>query len=178
MQNLLFGIIASLLIIVFLQDLKFKAISWVFFPLISGLLIAYQYFSTGKQIEIILINTGISASFLLVQLLLLALYFKIAKKDFKLLLSSIGLGDVLFFFVLCFAFSPFKYVTFYIFSLIFSLITALMVGLKGSKIQSTELQLIPLAGIQAVLLVPLLILQQIGAIQIFSDAGIFSFYGT
>ena len=97
----------------------------------------------------------LSMSFLSVQVLLTILYFKVKGVDVKELLQKyIGMGDLLFFVVIAFYFSPFNYVLFLNVSLLFSLIAYYGYRLL---VKNTSV-FIPLAGLQAMCLVVVLLL--------------------
>jgi hypothetical protein len=85
-------------------------------------------------------------SFLLLQFILLTLWFSI--KESKLVWITqryLGLGDLVFWLSISGLFSPVNFTCFFLFSLIFSLLLALVFQMKGSN-------KIPLAGFQGLAL--------------------------
>lgn len=127
------------------QDFKSREISvWllvilVLFPILNNENWSLKY---GKDVLL-----GIS--FLSVQVLLTILYFKVKGVDVKELLQKyIGMGDLLFFIVIAFYFSPFNYVLFLNVSLLFSLMAYYSYKLM---VKNTSI-FIPLAGLQAICL--------------------------
>ncbi len=79
------------------------------------------------------------------------------KKIVNILHQHIGLGDLLFFVVLCLAFSPGNFIIFYIFSLIATLVGCILYIKVFSKKMMDE---IPLAGGMASILVIVLLVNK------------------
>jgi hypothetical protein len=131
---------------IFYQDLKYRAVYWICFPVLAGCLFFLKQREAGLADS--LADSAWSISFFAVQLLLLWGYFSIKnKKAINLTSNYLGLGDVLFLIAVAFYLSPVSYILFYVGSLILVLIyTLLQRGLaKNSNPQ------IPLAGLQALL---------------------------
>ncbi len=85
--------------------------------------------------------------FLFIQLLLVKIYFSIRKsRIIKIADSYLGWGDILLFTVLCFSFSTFNFIIFYLFSLLIA-VFSYIVNFYFRKNASKE---IPLAGIVSV----------------------------
>lgn len=126
------------------QDVTQRHVLWVLFPLV-GIFLCIVYFLHASSILFllhVLLNT------LLVSAILLVLYLYtsgVRKKAF--LNTSLGLGDILFFYALGLAFPTITFIILFACSLFFSLITFLMLkkGLKWSTV--------PLAGLQSVFLI-------------------------
>jgi hypothetical protein len=139
--------------VVIYQDLKYRAVTWVFFPIIFllGFKISYinlsSYHSIGR-------NLFINVIFVIIQLLLLRLifYFKKGKEGF--LNKKLGLGDILFILACSSYFSPLNFVMFYILSLIYSLLLYLIFW---AGIKRPEPSTIPLAGLQSSFLIVLIL---------------------
>ena len=142
-----------LLLVVFVQDIFYRAISWFLIPL---------FFLTFTAKGILLqppselaFNSLINLGFVLFQLLMLSLYMSIKnKKPVFIVNSYLGLGDILFFVVICLAFSPVNFIVFYLSSLIFILLAFVAYTL----IVKNANKHIPLAGIMAALMMVLILL--------------------
>lgn len=131
------------------QDFKYRAISW-------WLLVILAVLPLIESLDVIHFQQmGINGLFLLVQLSLTGFYFKIKGVGFKKLVKEyIGVGDLLFFIVLVIYFSPMNFIVFFNLSLVFSL---LFYGIYNAVSKSENI-LIPLAGLQALCLVLILLL--------------------
>lgn len=132
----------SLGLVVF-QDFKQRAISWWILPV---MLISYLAYSNQPMDE--LFNSlFLNLLFLTVNFLVLTIYFSLkASSLVNIIDSKIGLGDVLFFIVSAFIFSLPNFILFFTFSLLISVITALVFKTKMRE------RNIPLAGIMSVIL--------------------------
>ena len=163
---MLFPIILILLLIAY-QDFKERAVYVWIFPVLSGL------FLTKNFIEIpystYLFNTGINLGFCLIQYFVLTLYFSIKNKQLINIADQlIGWGDIVFALVLCVAFPPLTFFCYYL----LSLIIAALIGLYFKSQNKT----IPLAGIQAiVLIIWIIIINFIIRFSINDDAWIIEF---
>jgi len=128
------------------QDFKYRGIYWFCFPTLSILLGTMKVIDFGFYM--LWTDAIIVISFLFLQFFCLWCYFAIKhRKLIDLTKGFIGWGDILFFIVLCFYFSPLDYIIFYIFSLFSALIFAFSANIILNKQSFT----IPLAGIQAFL---------------------------
>ncbi len=131
------------------QDFKERAISWLTIPTLIIL------FSAGAVIESTsfrdyLMDVGINLTFVAIQMAILFIYFSLrAGKLTNLINTKIGIGDILFFIALTFAFSPVNFILFYVGSLSIITISFLFMKLLFKNI-SPE---IPLAGAMAALLI-------------------------
>lgn len=142
-------------IIVF-QDMKFRAISWLLIPALCIVLF-------GKAIVLnetdgILFNITFNIVFVLIQLLLLTIYISIKNKKMTNIINSyLGIGDILFFVAIGFAFSPLNYILFYVISMVLTML--LFVSYKTVKKNiSAE---IPLAGGMAGMMIVLNVVSMI-----------------
>lgn len=136
------------LMLISFQDFKQREISWILIPLCSlALLFRATQFAAY---DIILKNTLLNITFVALQLLLLTIYMSIKnKKAVNILREHLGLGDVLFFVVLCIAFSPINFIVFYVISMM-----ATLIGFVAyTAISSQKAKEIPLAGAMASFLV-------------------------
>ncbi|HEY8400583.1 MAG TPA: hypothetical protein VIK89_04940, partial [Cytophagaceae bacterium] len=136
----------ALLIFIFYQDYKYRAVYWFLFPLLALTFLLYNLNMAGWQ-EVgnnMLINLG----FISTQLALLTLYFSLKYRRLVNISDSLlGLGDILFLLVLGVLFSPLNFIVYYLLSLLIVLLVAVLLRISGR-----ELGKIPLAGIQAILL--------------------------
>ncbi|PTT03462.1 hypothetical protein DBR11_02165 [Pedobacter sp. HMWF019] len=133
------------------QDMRYRGVYWIFFPVLSALF----FFLKLKQVGWVntLQDAGYAITFLVVQLLLVWLYFSVKhRKLFNIVDSYLGLGDILFLLTLAFYLSPLNYVVFYLLSLILVLVYVLVT----KRIKGMDHIHIPLAGLQAAFLAMLL----------------------
>jgi hypothetical protein len=139
LQLLLLGIVVY-------QDFKLRLISWVLIPLLFVLqsFISYKALPLETSLFYFIINVG----FIGLQLICLTLYFSIKNKRFTNIVNSyLGIGDILFFFILCMSFSPVNFILFYLGSILMTLIGFIFYSLiHGNKE-------IPLAGAMALCLI-------------------------
>ncbi len=142
-----------LLLVVVVQDMFYRAISWFLIPLLF-LTFAFKGLLLIQPSQLV-INSLINFGFILFQLLILSLYMSIKNKKVIFIVNSyLGLGDILFFVVICLAFSPANFIVFYLSSLIFTLIAFIAYTL----IVKNANKHIPLAGIMAALMTILILL--------------------
>lgn len=132
-------LILIILFIIFIQDLKFRLVYWFLYALfgILGFLILKQ----NQSLNMVLISSFINLIIIATVLLILFIYTKIIMN--KNLLSTIGMGDILFFIALCFCFANFSFIVLFVFSLLFSLTISIFVKTKSEE------KSIPLAGYMA-----------------------------
>ena len=138
--------LASLLIAVFVEDIKERAVRVWYFPLLLVLLFLFSLQIQSLQAS--LLNLGIN--FLMLGIILLALWGYINLKDKSIsFFQGIGAGDLFFFLCLAIAFSSLNFILF----LVLSQTVALLIHLlcRRFRFYGNPLQ-IPLAGIQALLL--------------------------
>ena len=89
--------------------------------------------------------------------MLLTIYMSIKNKKIKNIINTyLGIGDVLFFITLTVAFSPVNFIAFYILSLI---VTLLFYVFYNAILRNTSSQ-IPLAGMQSICLIIVLLYSQ------------------
>lgn len=131
---------------IFFQDVKSRSVYWIFFPILSGLLLILHFESSDQSWtwRDILFNIGFFAS----QLGLVILYFSIRNKKLTNITTGLlGLGDVLFILSIAFYLSIFNFLFFYI----TSLMAVLLLWLIWQSAASVKSRHIPLAGLQALL---------------------------
>ena len=147
-----------------IEDIKYRAVTWWLFLLlfVSGIAWARQFKGWEDWFFYFLINLA----FLLLQLLLLSLYFTFKNRQIVNITSSlIGIGDILFMVCSCCFFSLPVFMIFHIGSLLASLILAIcFAGLKKKGI--------PLAGLQSIVLISFLLIQSIWQFNPFDDSSI------
>lgn len=155
---------------IFYQDMRYRAVYWICFPLLAMLLFGLKYSFTGFLNGVTDIGYGLS--FLLIQLLFLWIYFSVKKRRMINITSDyLGWGDILFLIVITFYLSPGNYVLFYIGSLTLVLI---YVVLRGEAEEKKSSKHIPLAGLQAILLALLMVTDYLfKAFTLYSDSWIY-----
>lgn len=145
-----------LLFIVAFQDFKYRALTW---PLLIFLLIVFVF----KALLIVSLSDLVRHSaynfvFVFAQQILLFSYMCMKNKKFVNIINSyLGLGDILFFVVLCSSFSTVNFIVFYLFALIFSLLFVLIYN----KIKEQKIIEIPLAGLMAIGMMIVIILSYV-----------------
>lgn len=144
--------ILLLLLVIFAEDWKSRAVHWVLFPMLCLSLLALQYAEHRLTIAmgaIALMNAG----FVLAQLLLVTLYFSIKNRHLTRITDGlIGWGDILFLFSITVFFSLLNFLAFYLLSLVLILLGWTCIRL----LVNTQDKAIPLAGLQALLFTGLL----------------------
>jgi len=142
MQQIIQLSILIILMIMGLQDFRYRAISWYTFPLLAVLLLL-----GNKDFNIT--EAFINIGFLLINFGLATLFISLKKKKFtNLLKSHIGWGDLLMLLCLSLYFSPVNFFVFYLSSLVF---IAIATGIYMLVIKPAHYT-IPLAGMQGLLL--------------------------
>lgn len=155
-------IIFLFLLILIYQDFKFRAISWIILPVIS-VLAALNGFHAGHS-SYFLTNTLINLSIILIEFLLITLYFSLKAHSFVIIINKqIGLGDVLFYIPLGMMFTPVNFIVFNICSTLLTLIGFLV--FKGFF--NSEKSKIPLVGALSIALGLCIVFK------LFSDTDIF-----
>jgi hypothetical protein len=159
-------IIAFLVLaIIFYEDLRHRAVHWFWFPVLFGTFFLYSVqWLPWKEWLVVL---GINLVFLLLQLGLITLYFSLRNKRLEVITQGfLGWGDVLFMVCACACFNLANYMVFHVFSLVFALLSALFIPRLKQKG-------IPLAGLQAFLLLAFLLLSKSLKINPFDDNWLF-----
>lgn len=140
-------VIILLLVWVFLQDLKHRAVYWFSYPLLAIVFLSLNLLA-GLSSKELLQSTTINFAFLLVQWLIVSAYFCIKYKAWVIITSNLlGWGDVLFLLTLCFYFSILNFILFYV----LSLVIVLIIWLGGQKMFLIKSKQIPLAGLQSLI---------------------------
>lgn len=159
------------LLLVIYQDFRVRMITWWYIPLLFlGLLfISLQHVLFGELLKYFIINT----SFILLQMIVLTIFYTIKKRKLTNIINKyIGLGDILFFLVLCVGFSPVNFIIFIVSGLILTIICFSIYGIASKKKEYR----IPLAGMLAVFLCVVFIIKKINpGLDLFNDATIISY---
>ncbi|MCR9155544.1 MAG: hypothetical protein NXI09_15675 [Bacteroidetes bacterium] len=144
------------LTLIFWQDLQFRAVSWPLFPLTLCLLLIYR--NQALPWNSIISSWSYNLGFLAVNVLLLFLIFKLkGVSPLGLLQHKMGIGDFLFFFVLALILPFPAFPFFYILTTLIALLSGLIVFRRTT---------VPLAGLQALCLAILLLINEGGIINI------------
>lgn len=137
-------LICLVLLIIMIQDFRFRAVHWILFPILLILLVTESLFVS--KIDNYLDSISINLLVILLQGLILIGYYKLKGTHFiNFMKDRIGMGDLLFVLVMAFAFSWSTFLFYYIAGLLFTLITWIAVR-NLIKLRS---QLVPLAGMLA-----------------------------
>lgn len=136
----------SCLIWMFYQDMRFRAIYWICFPVTTLLLI--MCLPEYLQLKELFSNTITNLLILLVQIFFVSVWVSLKnRRIINITDSHIGWGDLLFLIAAAFYFSPANYFLFYVSSLVLVLFISL-----PSLIKRRGQVEIPLAGLQALFL--------------------------
>lgn len=130
-------ILILIFLIIFFQDTKQRLVYWFLYPLVGIAALIIQANSNNYYIS--LTHSGINLAIITIMLSTGLLYAKFKMKK-KFVNESMGIGDILLFGSLCFAFASVTFVILLIFSLIFSLL------LHVYFVQKSEDKTVPLAG--------------------------------
>jgi hypothetical protein len=124
------------------EDFKHRAIHLFWLLLI----ISIAFWKMTINIQWVCIN-GLFIAF---QGLVLTLYFSLKNRALTLITNEyLGIGDLLYFLVICFLFNPVQLINYFIFSLVFSLtVFGLMKVFLKDKVLT-----VPLAGLMALFLI-------------------------
>lgn len=135
-------LICLVLILIMIQDFRFRAVHWLLFPLLLILIIADSLFIS--RIQNYLASIFINLLIISIQGMLLIAYYKIRGTDLSnIIRRKIGMGDLLFVLIMACAFSWSTFLLYYITGLFFTLITWVTIK-RFSNIRSN---LVPLAGL-------------------------------
>ena len=136
------------------QDFKFKAVSWILFPLLA--IISFIISIQQLPVRTVLLNSLLNVAFFSTQLVLISIYFSIKKWKISWILNRyLGLGDVLFLFAIIFLFHPVNYILFLVSGFAFSLFLSVIYFV----LYKPQEKHIPLAGIMSIILAILVILR-------------------
>jgi len=150
------GIVLVLALMVF-QDFQYRGITWYLFPLLAILLV----FSAKGSFS--LFDAGLNLGFVILIVLLLTCYFSLRNgRLLNILVGFLGLGDILLLACLGVYLPVLLFIFFYAASLLL-----ILVG-TGTylKFRPTAGYTVPLAGLQAILLIPLIVTIWSGHLQL------------
>lgn len=149
-----------LLALVAWQDFRFRAVTWVFFPLLFILSFTNTAFELGYAEAFF--AWSINTAFLVFNLLFVFLYLSISRRSVVNFTGEFfGWGDILFLVAVGALVSPANFIIFFIASLFLVVILALLF----SKLRNS----IPLAGLQAIFLLPVFIVNWFSANSLFHN---------
>ena len=150
-----------LLLLVLVEDLKYRAVHVWVFPLLLGsfVVLKFQYSSFST----VLIESAYNLVLIIFNLILLTVYFSIKfKKPTLITRSLIGWGDLLFFVCMIPLFSFRQFVLVFPLSVAFSLLAFVLLSI--SKKQAALK--VPFAGFQALFILVLIGLDSLGDVNI------------
>jgi hypothetical protein len=148
-------LIIACLWMVFMQDIRFRAVSWLFFPVLASLYVTHGLVS-GTYLKEILFNTALNAAFLLVVFILVWLYISLRRRRFVHIPDKlIGWGDILFLLCICFYFPLLNFILFYVASLLIIIVLWIIWIKFRPRVANRH---VPLAGLQALILSVFLII--------------------
>lgn len=160
---LIYSISLSIILIpIFIQDFLMRRVMVIVF--FAQIIVSGVWHISVQNFENFLVSLGINIFFISLQLLILALYFKIAGCSIK---NKMGSGDIVFLYSICFLFSPLNFFLFYTCSLALTLV--LHIIFLRYKLYYNSDNTIPLAGWQALLLFLVIICSTYFEYDIFSD---------
>ena len=159
-------VLIAILGVVIYQDFRFRAVSWVVFPVLLAAAVALGLRQTGSAelLESSIINLGVLA----LMFAGLTIYFSIRERALVNIVNRyIGIADILLLAVIAVLFSPVNFIMYYMGSL--ALITAgSLIYLVLKKDVNAE---IPLAGAFAITLAACLVFNGVnGAVSLYDDA--------
>lgn len=132
------SIISIVCLLIFYLDLRYREIWWGWFLILLFAILAHKVSIIGLNgaFQFVLQNLIILG----VQLVGVFLYVRLIKKN-KLIDTYLGLGDIVFFVVLCFVFTPSVYLFFFLTVSILAILAFILINMFFEK------ESIPLAGI-------------------------------
>jgi hypothetical protein len=144
-------IIISLLGLVFIQDMIYRAVTWYLFPVLLIGLLAVRLLS-GESFSAIGQSSIVNFAVVVMILLVLTLYLLLRNgRVLNITKDHLGIGDILFFGVVACYLSVLNFMFFFNVSLVFSILLYLLIrGITKSKY-------IPLAGFQSLVFIVFLV---------------------
>lgn len=140
-------LIVIILVMIFVEDMRSRAVHWYWFPLLVVALLFLKSQETNNSWKEIIVNSPLlNAAFLTAQLILLTLYFSIKEKKLvNITKGLLGWGDILFLLCIAAYASPINFIIYHVLSLVIVLLLWAVYSLLSKK----QHQHIPLAGLQA-----------------------------
>jgi hypothetical protein len=141
------------LLLILVQDLLYRAVSWAVFPTLAMLLLVIRY-RRGEALHVILQLTAINLLVLMVLFSFVWLYFRLKNgRAGKIIDTKLGWGDIAFFISIAFFFS--------LTNLVIFIILGLLLVILGWKLWELSIrkkdQYIPLAGLLSAIFAMLVI---------------------
>ena len=149
-------LIILILLGIFIQDMKSRAVYWLWFPALVSLFLVCNLVARHIPFTELGRNILYNACFIGLQLLVVNIYFSVKNRAWINISDGLlGLGDILLLISVAFYLSFLNYIFFYISSLVAVLICWPVVSLLFQKNNKQ----IPLAGLQSVILIVFLMFQ-------------------
>lgn len=143
MNTVLLSLLGVILVVLFIQDIKYRLVHIGILVLLFIISIVYWYVNSLE-----IIPTLYSFTFITINLISLKLYTLMTKKEkTEDLIYGLGLGDILFFIAIIPLFSTLNFILFFITGLLLSMLIHLLVSLQNKN------RLIPLAGYLSIYLI-------------------------
>jgi hypothetical protein len=145
-------VILAGLMLVFIQDIKSRAVYWIVFPILAVLFYASQ--SLTNNLFSPLQSAAFNIGFIVLQLVLVTVWFSFKNRRLVNITNGLlGWGDVLFIVSVAFYLPLPNFIAFYL----ISLLASLLIWILWQTITTKKDGHIPLAGLQALLLSLLII---------------------
>lgn len=158
------------LLIMLVQDWRWRGIQWPLFPLLASLLLISHF--TINPAAVVLTDAAINSMLVGLQVLLLAAYVRLRFR--ASLLHYLGVGDILYWLACAMYFSPTVFLSYHLVSLLIALCGHLLFSRFYLAPRSAR---IPLAGFQAACLVLVILLFWVApAYRPFSDDALLSYF--
>ncbi len=140
-------VLVLILAVIFWQDLKHRAVHWWLFPLAFTGVVIYKLMG-GYMAHVYLVDffTNLLVIGIMLTCTLIVIRIGSGHRE-KPLNRLLGIGDLLFFVVICVSFDPAKCLLFLVVSFLWSLALHWLIERKDFKTKS-----VPLAGYQSLLL--------------------------
>lgn len=149
-------LICLALLIIVVQDFRFRAVHWILFPALWILLVADSLINLNFRDYVL--GTSINLLIILFQGVILYAYYSLQGKPLSVIVTRIiGTGDILFIILMAFAFSWTSFMFFYITGLLFALLLWIFI----MSISRDKNRLVPLAGLLALYMIIIMILDMI-----------------
>ena len=142
--------LVPVLLVIFYQDLKSRAVSLMVFVSLLAAIMLVRFLVDAPFIAV---GFLINLAYLTLLMIILLAYFRIRFRSWAILKQGLGIGDVVFWLIITLLLSPQVFLFWFNASLILSLISHYVLRRFSWYGEATK---IPLAGLQAVFLIPFL----------------------
>ena len=157
-------LIITVLFLICYQDIRFQAVSWIFF--LIGFIIAFIISLKSITRYDLIINSVMIMLFIIFQLAVIYFFSWMKYKKRSNIFNTIfGLGDLLFLIMIVPLFSPLNYLLFFIISMALTLIMFALL----KKFNLLKGPTIPLAGLQSLVLILVIISQFFIKFSLYND---------